>query len=97
MTELLLLCAGFLGGCLNALAGGGSFIVFPALLLAGLPPVVANASNTYAALPGYVSGVIGYWRHMRNERGRLLVYTVVSLVFGYAGAELLLRVSAKQF
>jgi uncharacterized membrane protein YfcA len=97
LTLLLLLAAGFLGGALNSLAGGGSFIVFPALLAAGVPPVLANASNTYAALPGYVSGVVGYWPHMRAERGRLLAFTVVALVFGYAGAELLLHVSDAQF
>lgn len=97
MSILLLLVAGFLGGALNSLAGGGSFIVFPALLAVGVPPILANASNTYAALPGYVSGVIGYWRHMQGERGRLLLYTLVSLAFGYAGAELLLRVSPRQF
>ena len=56
MTELMLFVAGLLGGALNSLAGGGSFIVFPALLFSGVPPVLANASNTYAALPGYVSG-----------------------------------------
>ena len=52
MNELLLIVAGLLAGAVNTLAGGGSFIVFPALLAAGVPPVLANASNTYAALPG---------------------------------------------
>jgi uncharacterized membrane protein YfcA len=61
LTAVLLLAAGLVGGALNTLAGGGSFIVFPALLAAGVPPVVANASNTYAALPGYISGAVGYW------------------------------------
>ncbi len=97
MTELLLLIAGFFGGAINSLAGGGSFVVFPALLAAGVPPVLANASNTYAALPGYVSGVVGYWRHMRDHRDRLVLYTVVGLIGGYIGAELLLRVSDAQF
>src|SRR5690606_2789477 len=97
LTELLLLVAGFIGGTLNSLAGGGSFIVFPALLLAGVPPVLANASNTYAALPGYISGFIGYWPSTRGERGRLVVYAVVALIFGYLGAELLLHVSDAQF
>ena len=54
VTEILLLLAGFLAGTINSLAGGGSFIAFPALLFAGVPPVLANASNTYAALPGRV-------------------------------------------
>jgi uncharacterized protein len=97
MSELLLLLAGLIGGALNTLAGGGSFIVFPALLAVGVPPVLANASNTYAALPGYVSGAIGLWRDVAAYRDRLLVYGIVSAVFGYVGAELLLHVSDAQF
>ncbi|GHA35438.1 UPF0721 transmembrane protein [Devosia pacifica] len=92
MTEILLLLAGFAGGALNSLAGGGSFIVFPALLFAGVPPVLANASNTYAALPGYVSGAIGYWKAMAEHRHRLLVFGAIALIGGYLGAELLLVV-----
>lgn len=93
----MLLIAGLVGGALNSLAGGGSFIVFPALLAAGVPPVIANASNTYAALPGYVSGAAGFWSDLMRERARLLTYAIVALVFGYAGAELLLVVSDEAF
>ena len=71
LIELMLLAAGLAAGALNTLAGGGSFIVFPALLAAGVPPVIANASNTYAALPGYVSGAIGFWADLMKERRRL--------------------------
>lgn len=97
MSELLLLVAGFIGGVLNSLAGGGSFVVFPALLAAGVPPVLANASNTYAALPGYASGAIGFRASIMQHRERLLLYSAISLVFGYLGAELLLHVSDAQF
>ncbi len=97
MTEILLFLAGLLGGALNSLAGGGSFIVFPALLFSGVPPVLANASNTYAALPGYVSGAAGYWKSVAGYRDRLITYGVIAALFGYAGAELLLVVSDEQF
>ncbi|WDR03570.1 sulfite exporter TauE/SafE family protein [Devosia algicola] len=97
MTELLLLLAGLLGGAVNSLAGGGSFIVFPALLLAGVPPVIANASNTYAALPGYASGAVGYWKSILQYRHRLVLYSVIAAIFGYVGAQLLLVVSDRQF
>lgn len=97
MTEILLLLAGFLGGALNSLAGGGSFIVFPALLFSGVPPVLANASNTYAALPGYVSGAMGYWKSVAGYKDRLVTYGIIAVLFGYAGAELLLVVSDEQF
>jgi uncharacterized membrane protein YfcA len=97
MTEILLFFAGLLAGAVNSLAGGGSFIAFPALLFAGVPPVMANASNTFAAMPGYVSGAVGYWPAIRPHRHRLIGYTIVATVFGYLGAELLLVVSDAQF
>lgn len=97
MSEVLLLLAGLIGGAVNSLAGGGSFIVFPALLFAGVTPVIANATNTYAALPGYVGGTVGFWKSIRQHRSILLYYTIVSLIFGYLGAELLLVVSDEQF
>ena len=97
MTELLLLCAGLVAGTINTLAGGGSFVLFPALLAAGIPPVIANASNTYASLPGYMSGAFGFWSDIKRHRDKLVPYTVVGLIFGYLGAELLLHVSNAQF
>ncbi|WP_421760329.1 sulfite exporter TauE/SafE family protein [Devosia sp.] len=97
MSELLLLVAGLIAGVLNTLAGGGSFVVFPALLAVGVPPVIANASNTYAALPGYASGALGFWKDLRKYKERLLPYSVVALIFGYLGAELLLHVSNATF
>lgn len=97
MEIVLLFIAGMTGGMLNSLAGGGSFVIFPALLFAGVPPVLANASNTYACLPGYASGAIGYWRHIIPHRGKLLGYCIIGLLGGYLGAELLMRVSDQQF
>ena len=97
IETLFLLLAGLIGGALNSLAGGGSFIVFPALLAVGVPPVLANASNTYAALPGYVSGAVGYWHAMGAYKHLLVLYGVVAALFGYVGAELLLVVSDEQF
>lgn len=97
LEVLLLFGAGLLAGGVNALAGGGSFIVFPALLLVGVPPVVANATNTFASLPGYVSGAIGFWRDILQYRAKLLPYSIAALVGGYLGAELLLQVSDAQF
>lgn len=97
MTEFLLFLAGLVAGSINSLAGGGSFVLFPALILAGVPPVIANASNTYASLPGYVSGAVGFWRDIVKHRDRLIPYSIVSVIFGFVGAELLLRVSNETF
>ena len=91
MAILLLFCAGVIGGVFNSLAGGGSFITFPALLLAGVPPVAANATNTFASLPGYVSGAIGFWPDIARtppSADRLLDHGRCRRLIG---AELLLR------
>ena len=97
MTEFLLLLAGLVAGSLNTLAGGGSFVLFPALLAAGIPPVIANATNTFSSLPGYASGAFGFREEIVRNRDRLVLYTIIGVVFGYAGAELLLHVSNQAF
>ena len=53
---LLLLAAGVVAGVTNAIAGGGTFFSFPVFLAAGIPPVVANASNAVAVWPEYQTG-----------------------------------------
>ena len=56
---LLLLVAGLAAGCVNAIAGGGSLITFPALLATGLSAKAANVTNSVAVFPGYVGSVVG--------------------------------------
>ncbi len=97
MEVILLFGAGLIAGAINSLAGGGSFIAFPALLLAGVPPVLANATNTFAALPGYVTGAIGYWSDLKAHKGALLRYGVAALIGGLLGAELLLHLDDEVF
>ena len=59
--NLILVCtAAFFAGALNSLAGGGSFITFPALLYTGISPVLANTSSAAVLLPGYLGSLIGY-------------------------------------
>jgi uncharacterized membrane protein YfcA len=87
----LLLSAAFAAGALNAAAGGGSFLTLPALILAGLPPVAANATGTVALLPGYVSATLGFRDDLRMPPGLSLARLVAaSLMGGAAGAGLLL-------
>jgi hypothetical protein len=57
---ILLFFAGFLGGILNSIAGGGSFITFPALVFVGVSPLMANATNTFASCAGYISGAYAF-------------------------------------
>ncbi|RYE99552.1 MAG: sulfite exporter TauE/SafE family protein, partial [Oxalobacteraceae bacterium] len=54
MTALFLMGAGAVGGVINAVAGGATLITFPAMLQVGLPPVIANASNAMAIMPGHL-------------------------------------------
>jgi uncharacterized protein len=93
----LLFAAAVLGGALNAIAGGGSFIAFPALLFSGVPPVPANATNTVALWTGLVfSG--GAFREHLNVRLRVIsALLFVSLIGGILGAILLLRTPAQTF
>ncbi|HET8700358.1 MAG TPA: sulfite exporter TauE/SafE family protein [Nitrococcus sp.] len=94
----LLLVAAFLAGALNAAAGGGSFLTLPALIVAGLPPVAANATGTVALLPGYISGTLGFREDMRMPSGlSLRSLVVMSLAGGAAGAGLLLLTPNKTF
>jgi uncharacterized membrane protein YfcA len=87
----LLFLAGFLGGMLNSIAGGGTFITFPALLLAGVPPVSANATNTFASCSGYLSGAYAFRNELRLHAGELPKFISVGVAGGAAGAWLLLQ------
>ncbi len=66
-TLVFLFFAAALGGALNAVAGGGSFIAFPSLLFAGIAPIAANATNTVALWPGAVASAVAY-RPPRSSR-----------------------------
>jgi uncharacterized protein len=62
VETLLLFLAGLIGGTMNALAGGGSGVTFAALVFSGMPPIIANATNTFASTFGYITGAAGYMR-----------------------------------
>lgn len=93
----LLLTAGLLGGVVNTVAGGGSFITFPALLAVGVPPVAANATNTFASFAGYASGAVGFRSALWGHRARLYPVIAISLVGGFLGAGLLLNTAEASF
>ena len=93
----LLFVAGFFGGALNSIAGGGSFITFPALLLAGVPAISANATNTFASLPGYMVGAYVMRKDIMKVRKDLPRYLAIGFVGGCIGAWLLLRTPEAKF
>lgn len=89
--ELLLASAGFVAGVMNAIAGGGSFVTFPALVFAGLPSVAANATSTVALFPGQFTSAYTYRDQLRSFEGlSIRILLPVSLLGGLAGALLLL-------
>ena len=80
MIEVVgLFLAGLIGGMVNAIAGGGSFITFPALMAAGVPPIAANATNTFASSAGYLSGAAGFRRELWAHRRQLPKIAVSAL------------------
>ncbi len=93
----LLFIAGFFGGALNSIAGGGSFITFPALLMAGVPAISANATNTFASMPGYMAGAWVLRREMMNAKNNLPLTVIIAFIGGIIGAWLLLRTPPARF
>jgi uncharacterized protein len=94
---VMLFFAALLGGTLNAVAGGGSFVAFPALLFTGVPPVPANATNTVALWTGLAFSGGAFRHHLRIRRSVLLSLGSVSLAGGVVGAILLLRTPGQTF
>ncbi|WP_250656260.1 sulfite exporter TauE/SafE family protein [Alkalimarinus coralli] len=99
MTEwIVVVLAGFLGGMLNAVAGGGSFITLPALVLVGVPPVAANTTGTAALLPGYIASAWRFRREIEYPKGLgFRSVSVVALLGGSIGAVTLLLTSDQVF
>lgn len=94
---IFLFAAGALGGALNAVAGGGSFIAFPALLFTGVGPVAANATNTLALWVGVTASGGAYRKHLNISRRVMIPLIVMSIVGGLAGAVLLIKTPAQTF
>jgi uncharacterized membrane protein YfcA len=92
-----LIFASFLGGALNAVAGGGSFLTFPAMLGVGLGPIQANATNTVALWPGQLTSIAGYRDEVRKHRQLAVKMALAGLVGGSVGAIILLNTPATTF
>jgi uncharacterized protein len=98
MTYVLLFAAAFAAGIINSVAGGGSFLTFPSLVFAGVPAVIANASNTVALVPGAMASGLSYRKDIqRLHEPRFKSWFIVSLLGGSLGAALLLLTSDRTF
>ena len=88
-TEIILLCgAAFVGSSFNAVAGGGSFFVFPALLFAGVPVINANAINTISLWPGAVSSAYQLKAHLKVEKKIVWQFALLSIFGSLIGTSL---------
>ena len=97
LSWILLLAAAFGAGVLNALAGGGTFITFPSLLMTGLDPIAANGTSTVVLVPGAAASAWVY-RDASPIRGKLLgAILAVCVVGSLIGSELLLLTPSQRF
>jgi uncharacterized membrane protein YfcA len=96
-STALLFFAGLVASAVNAAAGGGTLLSFPALLGAGLSPLAANATSTVGLLTGYFASVAGYREDMKKLRGEVLATVVPSILGGVMGAWLLLKLGNQFF
>lgn len=90
-------CAAVAAGAVNALAGGGTLITFPALTAVGLPALTANVTNTVALCPGYFGATLAQANDLRDQRARLLRLVPAALIGGLAGGLLVLHTGERLF
>ena len=97
MSYLFLVAAALGAGLINAVAGGGSFLTFPALVFTGVPSIVANATSTVALFPGVLASAWAYRKEMETLNIPVKPAIVASIAGGISGAVLLLSTSQKAF
>ncbi|MDQ4009499.1 MAG: sulfite exporter TauE/SafE family protein [Actinomycetota bacterium] len=93
----LLVVAGVASGVVNALAGGGSLLLFPALLAVGFSPLAANVTNSVIQCPGYVGLALGSRPELRGQGGRVLSTAGVAVAGSLVGSLLLLVLPVEMF
>ncbi|MEO8544453.1 MAG: sulfite exporter TauE/SafE family protein [Burkholderiaceae bacterium] len=96
-TLVLLFAGGVLSGAITAIAGGGSFLTFPMLLAAGLPPMAANITNWVALMPGNFMALAAYRHELAEMRHNVRPHLLVAFVGGLTGALLLLWTGEVRF
>lgn len=94
---VLLFVAAYLAGIVNAIAGGGTFLTFGALSLAGALPIVANATSSMTQFPGYITSTLAYWSDIRTFWREALLLSVVSAAGALLGSMILLALDNPSF
>jgi uncharacterized protein len=95
--EILIFLAALTAGFINAIAGGGTLVSFPVLLALGIPPVVANVTNTVALVPGTIGGMWSQRKEFQSQYKRLIKLLPVSIIGGIAGGLLILNTNENTF
>lgn len=93
----ILFVAGFLSGAVNAIAGGGTFLTFGALTLAGLPPIAANATSSVIQFPGYITSTLAYRREFKGLWRGAALLAIVSAIGAVCGSLFLISLSNPAF
>jgi hypothetical protein len=93
----LIAASGVAGGAMNSLAGGGTVVTFPALIFAGMDPLIANATSTVGVFPGSIGSVGAYRAHYGRLQYWLTAFIPVSVLGGWAGGVLLTWTPSKLF
>src|SRR5450432_4259029 len=96
-STVLLFFAGLIASSVNAAAGGGTLLSFPALLAAGLSPVAANVTNTVAIWPGYLSTALTWRAELLRDRAQHRLLVAVTALGALCGTVLLLTAPAQVF
>src|SRR5881394_1485356 len=97
-SHIVLIAAALVAGLMNSVAGGGSFLTFPALVFTGVPSIIANATSTVALFPGALASAWAYRHDFKAlEKLPLKPALAVSIAGGVAGAILLLSTSQRTF
>lgn len=97
LRGIWLLIASFIAGALNAMAGGGSFLSFPALMGVGVPPIQANATNTVALWPGQFTSIAAYLEDLKHNLKLVFPLSFAALLGGSAGGVILLHTGQATF
>jgi uncharacterized membrane protein YfcA len=94
---ILLFLSAVIAGAINSIAGGGSFIAFPALIFTGVPPINSNAMCSVALFPGSMASIGGYRLELIEERKILPLMILTSIIGGIAGAVIMLKTPPNTF
>jgi uncharacterized protein len=96
-SYFLLIAASLAAGVVNAMAGGGTLLTFPAIMAAGVPALAADATNAVVVSPGFIGGIFAQRKDLSLYKHRLWIYVLVSALGGLTGGALLLFLGERVF